>query len=125
MSARASTHTRVSADIAAAAASVTPSEHRSVAEQINHWARLGMQVERSASVGGRQVLAAITGDAQFSSLTPEERVVAHAAIDAQMAERVTEARFGPEARKAGQVTVSVDDDGTLIEIAPDGSRRVL
>ena len=73
MTARGSTPTRVSADIAAAAASVAPSEHRSVAEQINHWARLGMQVERSASVGGRQVLAVVTGDAQFSSLTPEER----------------------------------------------------
>ena len=29
------------------------------------------------------------------------------------------------ARKAGQVTVSIDDDGTLVEIAPDGSRRPL
>lgn len=118
-----STPTRVNADVAAAAASVAPAEHRTVAEQINHWARIGMQVERSTSVAGRRVLAAAAGEAQFSTLTAEERAMAHATIDAAIAERVATERFGPAARKAGQVTVSIDDDGNLIEIAPDGSRR--
>lgn len=121
----ASTPTRVTADVAATAASVAPTENRSVTEQINYWARLGMQVERSASVTSRRFLAVVAGDAQFSTLTSDERTVAHATIDARMAERVAEQRFGPAARKAGRVTVSIDVDGTLIEIAPDGSRRAL
>lgn len=121
----ASTPTRVTADVAATAASVAPTENRSVTEQINYWARLGMQVERSASVTSRRVLAVVAGDAQFSTLTSDERTVAHATIDARMAERIAEQRFGPAARKAGRVTVSIDDDGTLIEISPDGSRRPL
>lgn len=119
------TPTRVTADVAATAASVAPGEHRTVTEQINYWARLGMQIERSTSAAGRQVLAAVTGEAQFASLAPEERAVAHATVDARIAERVTKERFGSAARKAGQVTVSIDDDGTLVEIAPDGSRRRL
>jgi ParD-like antitoxin of type II bacterial toxin-antitoxin system len=117
--------TRVTADVAATAASVAPSENRTVAEQINYWARLGMQVERSTSVDSRRVLAVVAGEAQFASLGTEERTVAHATIDALIAERVAAQRFGVAARKAGQVTVSIDDDGTLIEIAPDGSRRTL
>ncbi len=117
--------TRVTADIAATAASVAQAENRTVAEQINYWARLGMQVDRATSVDGRRVRAVITGDAQFSTLTPQERTVAHASIDAAMAARSAEQKFGPAARKAGQVTVSIDDDGTLIEIAPDGTRRPL
>ncbi len=121
----ASTPTRVNADIAAAAAVVAPAENRTTAEQINYWVRLGMQVERSASVTSRRVLAVVAGEAQFSTLTPEERTVAHASIDARIAERAAEQRFGPAARKAGQVTVSIDDDGTLVEIAPDGGRRPL
>lgn len=121
----ASTPTRVTADVVATAASVASTENRSVTEQINYWARLGMQVERSTSVTSRRVLAVVAGDAQFSTLTPEERTVAHATIDARIAERIAKERFGPVARKAGQVTVSIDDDGTLIEIAPDGSRRPL
>jgi hypothetical protein len=121
----ASTPTRVTADIAAMAASVAPAEQRTVTEQINYWARLGMQLERSTSSTGRRVLAVVAGDAQFSTLTPDERTVAHATIDARLAAGVSRSRFGPEARAAGQVTVSIDDDGTLIEIAADGSRRPL
>jgi hypothetical protein len=121
----ASTPTRVTADVAATAASVAPTENRTVTEQINYWARLGMQVERSTSVTGRRVLAVVGGEDQFSTLTAEERTVAHATVDARIAERVVKERFGPAARKAGRVTVSIDDDGTLIEIAPDGSRRPL
>ncbi|HEX5586151.1 MAG TPA: hypothetical protein VFZ17_02490 [Acidimicrobiia bacterium] len=121
----ASTPTRVTADVAANAASVAPTENRTVTEQINYWVRLGMQVERSTSVASRRVLAAVAGEAQFSTLTPDERTVAHATIDARVAERVAEQRFGPAARKAGQVTVSIDDDGTLVEITPDGGRRPL
>ena len=41
-----STPTRVAADVAAAASAVAPSEHRTATEQINYWARIGMQVER-------------------------------------------------------------------------------
>jgi hypothetical protein len=121
----ASTPTRVTADVAAAAASVAPTENRTVTEQINYWARIGMQVERSMSVASRRTLAVVVGDAQFSTLTPQERTVAHAAIDARIAERAAEQRFGPAARKAGKVAVSIDDNGTLIEIAPDGSRQPL
>ena len=121
----ASIPTRVTADVAATAASVAPIENRTVTEQINYWVRIGMQVERSASVANRRVLAVVTGDAQFSTLTPPERTVAHAMINAHIAERAAEQRFGWAARKAGQVTVSIDDDGTLIEIAPDGSRQPL
>ncbi len=121
----ATTPTRVTADVAAAAASVAPTENRTVTEQINYWVRIGMQVERSASFASRRVLAVVAGDAQFSTLTAEERTVAHAAIDARIAERAAQQRFGSAARKAGQVAVSIDEDGKLIEIAPDGTRRLL
>lgn len=120
-----STPTRVAADIAAAAAAVGPTESRTATEQINYWVRIGMQVERSGSVAHRQIMAVAAGEAQFSTLRPDERVLAHSLIDARIAERVARQRFGPDARKAGQITVSVDDDGNLIEIAPDGHRRRL
>jgi hypothetical protein len=125
MSKGASMPTRVTADVAATAASVAPTENRTIAEQINYWLRIGMQVERSTSLDSRRVLAVIAGEAQFSTLTSPERTIAHSMIDARIAERVASQRFGTSARKAGQVTVSIDDDGTLVEIAPDGSRRPL
>lgn len=125
MAKSASTPTRVAADIAATAASVGQSENRTMAEQINYWTRLGMHLDRSTTAECRRVQSVITGEAQFSSLTPAERTVAHSSIDTEIAARAASARFGLEARKAGQVTVSIDDDGNLIEIAPDGTRQQL
>ncbi len=125
MSKTASTPTRVAADVAACAASVAPTENRTITEQINYWARIGMQVERSGSLATRRILAAATGEAQFGTLDAKERTAAHAIVDARIAMRVAQQRFGPDARTAGQTTVSLDADGSLVEIAPNGRRRRL
>jgi deoxyxylulose-5-phosphate synthase len=120
-----STPTRVSADVFAAAVAVGAQEHRSATEQVNYWARIGMQVERWGTVSNRRVIEVAGGQAQFKDLTAEERQIAHALIDATIAERAATTRFGPTARAQGSRTVSLDDDGNLIEIAPDGSTRTL
>lgn len=120
-----SVSTRMAADLVAAANDVAPAEHRSVTEQLNYWARVGMRVERSGSVATRAVLAAASGEAQFSGLTDLERQAAHALVDARMAERVASERFGSAARAAGRTTVSIDDDGNVIQIDPDGTRHQL
>lgn len=117
--------TRVTADVAAAAAAIAPAENRTVTEQINYWTRIGMLVERSGSVLSRRILAVASAEAQFSTLAVEERDVAHAAIDARIATRVAKERFGPAARAAGHTTVALDDEGNLVEIGPDGGRREL
>jgi hypothetical protein len=120
-----STPMRVAADVATSAARVAPAEHRTATEQVNYWARIGMQVERATSLEGRRLRAVIAGEAPFSSLATEERIAVHATMDARIAERVAQQRFGAAARKAGQVAVSIDDDGTLVEIAADGTHRRL
>jgi hypothetical protein len=109
--------------VVAIASAVAPAEHRTIAEQINHWARIGMQVERSGSVTTRKVLAVAAGQAQFSTLDPGEREAAHALVDAEIAEREAGQRFGPAARAAGHTTVSLDDDGNLVEITAEGTTR--
>lgn len=68
---------------------------------------------------------AAAGESQFASLTADERTAAHALVDAAIAERVADLRFGPTARSIGQVTVSVDDSGRIVEIAPGGRARLL
>lgn len=117
--------TRVAEDVATTAKAVAPAENRSATEQISHWARIGMQIERSGSVATRRVLAVATGQAQFSSLTDEERVAAHAMVDARISELAAAQSFGAAARDEGHSTVSLDEDGNLIEIGADGGRRPL
>ena len=121
----ASTPTRVMADVFEAAAAVAAQDHRSATEQINHWARIGMQVERSGTLAHRKVREVAAGQAQFADLTDPDRQIAHALIDAALSERTAAARFGRSARAEGNRTVSLDDDGALIEISPDGTTRLL
>jgi len=121
----ASSPTRMAADVVARAGAVAPVEHRTVSEQINYWARVGMQVERSVTVTTRQVLAAVNATGQFSALGADERRTAHALVDAAMAGNAATKMFGPAARAGGQRTVSLDDDGNLIEISPGGASRRL
>ncbi len=121
----ASVPSRITADIAACAAAIAPSENRTITEQINYWARIGMQIERSGSLANRRVLAVANGETQFSTLSLDERTASHALIDADITERASRERFGTTNRAAGQTTVSLDEDGRLVEIAPGGARRFL
>jgi hypothetical protein len=121
----ATTPTRVSADVFGLAAAVAAAEHRSAAEQISYWARIGMQFERDATANHRRIIDAVSGGAQFSHLSSDERDVAHALVDANIARRVAVERFGAVRRRSGGRTVSLDDDGNLIEIAADGTTRRL
>ncbi len=120
-----STPTRVAHDVARTAKAVALAENRSTSEQISHWARIGMQVERSGSVANRRVLAVAAGRAQFTSLSDDERVAAHAMVDARISELSAAQSFGAAARDEGHATVSLDEDGNLIEVGADGSRRPL
>lgn len=120
-----STPTRVAEDVTAHAAAVASGENRSVAEQISYWARIGMSLERAGSLGHRRVLAAAAGEAPFAELDTDERAVAHALVDARISESAASQSFGHAPRAQGQTTVSLDDDGNLVEVAADGTRRPL
>lgn len=62
--------------------------------------------------------AAAAGESQFANLTADERTAAHALVDAAIAERVADLRFGPTAPSTKQVTVSVDGSGRLVQPYP-------
>lgn len=119
------TSTRVSSDVVRRAAAVAAVEHRSAAEQVSYWARIGMQFERDATAHHRHLMEVVAGEAQFSDLDTDERSIAHALIDANIARSVASQRFGPSGRRSGQRTVSLDDDANLIEITSDGATRRL
>jgi hypothetical protein len=119
----ATTPTRISTDVFELAAAVAAVEHRSTAEQVSHWARIGMLFERHATAERSHVAAAVSGDTQFSHLGSNEREVAHALVDANIARRVASERFGAVRRASGRRTASLDDDANVIEVAADGTTR--
>lgn len=80
------------AELLRQAASVAPPD-RTPAEQLNYWAQLGMHIDRQLGDLPR-VLDVAAGRAQFADLDRTERMLAHAVIDARIAEGIAQFRFG-------------------------------
>lgn len=112
---------RIDGEIVDAAATTAAENHRSMAEQVNYWAAVGRRVTSATGVDQRRLDAVVAGDGQFAALTDEERVVAHARVDAAVEQRVAATSLGAAERAAGVTTVTLDDDGQLVEVAPDGT----
>ena len=112
---------RISAAIVDAAAALAEDAHRSVAEQVNYWASVGRRVTSATGVDQRRLDRVVSGEASFSTLSDEERIIAHARIDADIEQRAQSAPLAELARLDGVTTVTMDDDGGLIATSPDGT----
>jgi hypothetical protein len=62
---------------------------------------------------------------QLSELDENERLVANAELDVAIHARADATAFGARLVAEGVTTVSLADDGTLIEHRPDGSQTVI
>lgn len=112
---------RIDQDLVDAAASMAARTHRSTAEQINYWAAVGRRVTAATGVDQRRLDLVVSGQAQFSTLTESERVIAHARVDANIEQRAATTSLAELARLDGVTTVTMDDDGALVQISPDGT----
>lgn len=117
--------TRVAADLLDAAAAEGRRQSRSAKQQLDHWARVGRAVSAQQTAPRRRVEAALAGELPFSQLSDEEGVVVNAEISAAIQESLGGADYGATLAARGMTTVSLDDDGRLVEHRPDGTDVVL
>jgi hypothetical protein len=117
--------TRFAADLFDSAAVEGARESRSAKQQLDHWARVGRSVSTQQTVSRRRVEAALAGTLPMTELTDEEGVVFNAEIDASIDETIERTDFGELLASRGITTVSLDEEGNLVEYRPDGSTTVL
>jgi ParD-like antitoxin of type II bacterial toxin-antitoxin system len=117
--------TRFAADLVDAAAVEGARHSRSTKQQLDHWARVGRTVSAHHSTARRRVEAALAGSLPLSELSPEERLVANAELDAAIAERLGTVDYGDVLVAEGVVTVALDDEGRLVRHGPDGTTALL
>ncbi|ADU01179.1 MULTISPECIES: ParD-like family protein [Mycolicibacterium] len=113
--------TRIAADLMDSAAAEGARQSRSAKQQLDHWARVGRAVSSQHSVARRKVEAALAGDVPLRDLTDEEGVVFNAEISAAIQERLVRADYGAVLAARGVTTVALDEDGEIVQYAPDGS----
>jgi hypothetical protein len=120
-----STAVKLSDELVTAARSEAERMSRSMTQQIEHWARVGRAVERTPGVSLDAVRQALTAGLPFDSLNAEERLVALGEIERLLFDPRGDRSFHGEQRAAGEGYTVLDSNGAVVEVGPDGTRRVV
>ena len=110
----AATPTRIEAELYDAAKAVGPGMSRSAAQQINHWARIGRELEAAEGVSQRDIARVLAGRDSYDSLNAHEQTL----VRAEWEERMTETRkgldFEAEFLAYGGSWVDADTEGRTV-----------
>lgn len=117
--------TRFSGDLFEEAVEAGRRENRSARQQLEHWARLGQSMANQTGAFRSRVEAALAGRLPSEQLTAEEAVAFDAEIDISIDEALPTVDFVAERAALGYRSVTMDDDGNLVEHLPDGGTRIL
>ena len=106
---------RIDDDLFASAKLAGEVQSRSAAQQVAHWARIGREIEASASISHRDIAAVLSGSRPYDGLSAEEQAV----VRAEWAERMDARRQGldlcAEFTAQGRRWVELDDAGKVVE----------
>jgi hypothetical protein len=106
--------TRIDGDLFAAARSSGAVHSRSAAQQLAHWARIGRELEASASVSRRDIEAVLAGDGSYDALQEREQAIVRGTWDEDIAKRISSLNLEQKFRAAGVGWVEADDEGNVI-----------
>ncbi|WP_024793952.1 TA system antitoxin ParD family protein [Tomitella biformata] len=113
--------TRVDRELFDSAAAEGKRQSRSAKQQLDHWIRVGRAVSSHESAARSRVEAALAGALGLDELTSDEGVVFNAEVSAAIDSRLADTDYGAILAEQGVTTVSLDDDGNMVERRPGGA----
>lgn len=105
------TPVRIDDGLFAAAQVVGPSMSRSAAQQVVHWARVGMELEAATDVDFAAVARALADGRGYDALTGDEQAIVRAEWNDRIRAATAELRLD---------TVFASEDRSWVEWGPDG-----
>jgi hypothetical protein len=108
------TPTRIETDLYESAKSVGALMSRSAAQQVNHWARIGRELEAADGVSQRDIARVLAGVASYDALSAREKAVVRAEWDERITANRLDLNFEDEFIAAGISWVESDDDGAAV-----------
>lgn len=106
--------TRIERDLFEAARQAGEVHSRSAAQQIDHWARIGRELETSPAVTHDHVARVLAGTASYDALGDSAQAVVRARWDEEIAERAAALDLEADLLAAGDSWVEADADGKLV-----------
>lgn len=105
---------RVERELFEAARAAGKVNSRSAAQQLDHWARIGRELEASPSVTHDQVARVLAGDASYDALGDRAQAVVRASWDQRIAERSAALSFEERLAAVGEPWPEADLDGNVV-----------
>jgi hypothetical protein len=120
----AATPTRIESDLYDAAKAVGAIMSRSAAQQVNHWARIGREIESAADVRHREIAKVLAGHGDYDSLDGREQAAVRAAWEIRMTEAREALNLEVEFSNSGLPWVEADDEGAVVHRVPGNDSHV-
>jgi hypothetical protein len=112
--------TRVTIELFDTAKVVGDMTSRSAAQQIEHWARIGREIELASTLAQRDIAAVLSGSLEYDDLGTEEQAVVRARWASLMKERRESLDLVRDFGLRGETYVDIDDQGRIVRHASDG-----
>lgn len=91
---------------------------RSASQQVGHWARIGRELEASATTSQRDIARVLGGALRYDSLTAHEQAIVRAEWAERMSERRRSLNFASEFAASGEGYTELDEHGDLVRRTP-------
>jgi hypothetical protein len=106
---------RIEDDLYASAKLAGDALSRSASQQIAHWARIGREIQASASISHREIVDVLAGRVSYDELDPKEQAVVRAEWAERMAVYREELDLTGRFVADGRTWVELDDRGRVVE----------
>jgi hypothetical protein len=113
--------TRIDQELFEAAKAAGELHSRSAAQQLDHWARVGRELEASPSVTHDEIARVLAGQAAYDALSDRAQAFVRASWSEQAAERIGALDLEGQLRATGQPWAEADADGNVVVRGEPGS----
>lgn len=114
--------TRIDQALFDAAKAAGELQSRSAAQQLDHWARIGRELESSPAVTHDLIARVLAGQTPYDALSDREQAIVRVAWDKEIADRINGLDFEDRLRAGGRPWAEADADGKVVvhDAGPSG-----
>ena len=121
--AKSSSPLRLDEELVRSAGLVAPMMHRSVAQQVAHWAKLGRELEAGGDVSLARIAAVLRGRRSYDSLNAEEQAMTRSEWARRIELLRRALRLDLQFTASGRGYAELDARGRVVVRTPRRSRR--
>lgn len=110
--------TRIDGDLFDAAKAAGQVHSRSAAQQLDHWARIGRELEASPAVTHDAIERVLTGRLGYDEVDERAQAIVRASWDEQIAGRIAGLDFTGRLDASGQAWAEGDEGGDVVVRQP-------